>query len=316
MSKKRYKPPESTEELLRRYAAGERGFHKTDLSGANLSGANLSGANLAVTLFERTDFRGADLSSTRFDGAHLGGADLSDTKLRGACLGGANLGAANLQRADLANADLGSADLGSVDLRGADLGGATLSYTTLSNVDLLPFCDAEPPVKHHGPSTVDVRCIVTALRSPKLKAFLQRTGMPEVFVEYMIDCARTLDPQGVFRMLQSTFISYGGPDTAFAQQLNDALLRNGVATFFFAKDAIPGTMLHRLMRDGVNDHDRVILICSEASLHRTGVLNEIKQTLAREARDGGKEYLIPITQGLSRSYCCAPHRKLWSTTLA
>ena len=119
--------------------------------------------------------------------------------------------------------------------------------------------------------------------------------MPEVFVEYMIDCARTLDPKGVFRMLQSTFISYGGPDTAFAQQLNDALLKNGVTTFFFAKDAVPGKKLHRLMREGVNEHDRVILVCSQASLDRPGVLNEVTETLQREARDGGKEYLIPIT---------------------
>lgn len=101
--------------------------------------------------------------------------------------------------------------------------------------------------------------------------------------------------QGVFKMLQSTFISYGGPDTDFAQKLNDALRENGVTTFFFAKDAIPGVMLQRLMKEGVNQHDRVILVCSQASLERPGVLNGIAETLRREARDGGAEYLIPIT---------------------
>jgi len=45
----------------------------------------------------------------------------------------------------------------------------------------------------------------------------------------------------------------------------------------------------------VNEHDRVILVCSQASLDRPGVLNEITETLQREARDGGAEYLIPIT---------------------
>jgi hypothetical protein len=95
-------------------------------------------------------------------------------------------------------------------------------------------------------------------------------------------------------MMQTTFISYGGPDEAFAHQLHKALHANGVATFFFAEHAIPGKNLHRLMREGVNKHDRVILICSKASLDRPGVLNEIQETLAREARDGGAEYLIPI----------------------
>ena len=49
------------------------------------------------------------------------------------------------------------------------------------------------------------------------------------------------------------------------------------------------------MREGVNKYDRVILICSKGSLIRSGVLNEIEETLQREARDGGASYLIPIT---------------------
>ena len=95
-------------------------------------------------------------------------------------------------------------------------------------------------------------------------------------------------------MLQSTFISYGSPDEPFARELSQALHRNGVTTFFFAEHAVPGEKLHRMMRKGVNEHDRVILVCSRASLDRKGVLNEIEETLAREARDGGAAYLIPI----------------------
>jgi 2-iminobutanoate/2-iminopropanoate deaminase len=49
------------EELLKRYAVGERNFHEADLCWAILSGANLSGANLS--------------------GANLSGADLSDANL-------------------------------------------------------------------------------------------------------------------------------------------------------------------------------------------------------------------------------------------
>jgi hypothetical protein len=266
-----------------------------NLSGANLSGANLSGANLSSANLSSATLGDALLVSAKLHWARLIGADVSRANLVGADLSGANLVGAKLHWASLKSAGLGHASLEGADLGGADLGGAHVALTILLDLDLAPFCDASPAVVHRGPSTVDFRSIVKSLRSPSLKAFLQRIGMPEVFIEYMIDCARTLDPQGVFRMLQSTFISYGGPDTDFAQQLNDALLKNGVTTFFFAKDAIPGRKLHRLMREGVNDHDRVILVCSQASLDRPGVLNEITETLQREARDGGKEYLIPIT---------------------
>ena len=48
------------------------------------------------------------------------------------------------------------------------------------------------------------------------------------------------------------------------------------------------------MRKGVNGHDRVILICSKSSLERPGLLNELEETLKREARDGGRAYLIPV----------------------
>ena len=118
--------------------------------------------------------------------------------------------------------------------------------------------------------------------------------MPEVFVEYMVDSALSLKST-VFKMLRSTFISYGSPDEAFARKLYEALHRNGVTTFFFPEHAVPGEKLHRTMRTKVNELDRIVLVCSSGSLDRKGVLNEIEEALAREARDGGAAYLIPIT---------------------
>ena len=45
----------------------------------------------------------------------------------------------------------------------------------------------------------------------------------------------------------------------------------------------------------IAEFDRVIVVCSEHSLERPGVLYEIKQTLAREAAEGGSKLLIPLT---------------------
>ena len=52
--------------------------------------------------------------------------------------------------------------------------------------------------------------------------------------------------------------------------------------------------LHRVMSEGVNNHDRVLLICSKNSVNRYGVLNEIERMLEREAKEGGTEIIIPI----------------------
>lgn len=96
-------------------------------------------------------------------------------------------------------------------------------------------------------------------------------------------------------MSETVFLSYGGPDEPVVQQLNQALQERGVTTWFFPNDALPGQKLHRVMHDGVNKYDRVLLVCSSSSLSRPGVLNEIERVLEREAREGGSDRLIPIT---------------------
>jgi hypothetical protein len=87
---------------------------------------------------------------------------------------------------------------------------------------------------------------------------------------------------------KSVFMIYGGPDEEFASRLNQAIRDHGIETFFFPKQAIPGQKLHRLMSEELNRHDRAILVCSRNSLERAGVLNEIEEALAREAREGGE----------------------------
>jgi len=96
-------------------------------------------------------------------------------------------------------------------------------------------------------------------------------------------------------MHSSVFISYGGPDEEFARRINQYLVQHSVKTWFFPEDALSGQKLHRVMSDGVAKHDRVLLVCSEASLKRPGVLNELERVLEREAREGGSEILIPIS---------------------
>jgi uncharacterized protein YjbI with pentapeptide repeats len=264
-----------------------------DLGGADLRGAVLSATKLVDANLSRADLRGAvlrhaDLTNADLHDVNLADADLAGTHLRNATLIGASLRSAQLREADLRGANLAKADT-----EGALAGGAILGSTFLVDLDIAPFAEADPPVQHHQLSTVDFRAILRSVCSPNLKDFLQRTGMPAVFVEYDVACALALRTD-VFAILRSTFLSYGSPDESFARKLYEALHRSGVTTFFFAEHAVPGDKLHQMMRKGVNEHDRVILVCSRASLDRKGVLNEIEETLAREARDGGASYLIPI----------------------
>ena len=328
------KPPTTAAELVRRYNVDERAFQGADLQDVELHNANLvdaclMDANLRRANLRRANLQEADLTRANLQSACLVDACLVDANLVDACLVDANLRRANilganilganlqganlqgvsLQRAGLQGADLQGANLQGANLQGADLQGANLQganlqgalldhiilgNTHLVGFDLTPFCEAHFTTRHYSPSFVDPSTVLRSVHAPNLKYFLARAGVPEVFVEYMVDSARSLS-QDVFKMLRSTFISYGQPDEAFARKLYEALHRNGVVTFFFPEHAVPGEKLHRMMRTKVNEYDRILLVCSAAALVRNGVLNEIEETLTREARDGGAAYLIPIT---------------------
>jgi uncharacterized protein YjbI with pentapeptide repeats len=276
---KSHLPPSTVPDLLQRYERGDRDFRGAVLRGDTFAGYDLRGADLGEAVLGSACLDEADLR-----GANLTGANLNEASLRGTRLGGANLTRASLIRVILEAADL----------QGAVFNEASIGSTILIDTDISGLVDAVPPVTHMGASAVDFRCIIRSVRALNLRHFLLKTGMPEVFAEYDVSCAQSMSFNIMKRFLQSTFISYGAPDEGFARKLYEVLHKNGVTTFFFAEHAVPGQKLHRMMRDGINAHDRMILVCSRASLNRTGVQNEIEEILAREAREGGEALLIPV----------------------
>jgi uncharacterized protein YjbI with pentapeptide repeats len=120
---------ENRDEVLARYAAGERDFpgvviFDNYLVGEDLRDINMSGGNLRWTSFNNADLRVAILS----------GADLAFT-----CWF-----EADLRDADLSNARLENTNLQFADLRGADLSGASLARAHLTSIrrDGSPTFDA------------------------------------------------------------------------------------------------------------------------------------------------------------------------------
>jgi hypothetical protein len=263
--------------------------------GSDLTGSRFARANLTDSNFARATLTACDFSRARLDFCNLNLADCNGAKFTHASFRVARLWGTDLSNTLLTGTDFSGAALKSLLLTSARAAYVRLNDTVLSDLDLSVFVNARI-VKSRSPSDVDWSAVAQSLRLPykHLKSFLVRVGMPDSVAEWMIKGLRALDPADTFAMMQSTFISYGAPDETFATALRDELQKNGVKTFLFRDDAVPGQKLHRMMSDGVNRYDRVILVCSKASLNRPGVLNEIEETLQREARDGGAVYLIPI----------------------
>ncbi|MCC3416308.1 MULTISPECIES: pentapeptide repeat-containing protein [unclassified Microcoleus] len=110
-----------TQELLRRYAAGERRFegivlYRADLRGvdlhniimpnAHLANANLSGANLQESCLTNVNFRGTDLSGANLKNSCLDSADLSYANLKGANLLTLDMNGVNFTDANLLSAKI------------------------------------------------------------------------------------------------------------------------------------------------------------------------------------------------------------------
>ena len=124
------------DELLRRYAVGERFFINANLRCAKLSNIcleniDLSYAKLSLADLSSSNLSQANLTLAEMRSANLSCSNLSQAQFVKANLAGANLSEANLRGADLSYADLSNADLNGADLRGANLGRADLRKTCL-----------------------------------------------------------------------------------------------------------------------------------------------------------------------------------------
>jgi uncharacterized protein YjbI with pentapeptide repeats len=117
-----YLPPKSRDELLARYAAGERFFAGAELdsinTGVDLAGAMLDGADFSDSWFiasfrdaslKGAIFRRANVKTCDFSGADLTDADFRDapleaTKWSGAILSGCKFGNVNYYGANVSEA--------------------------------------------------------------------------------------------------------------------------------------------------------------------------------------------------------------------
>lgn len=289
---------ERGERLWLDISIGEADFWNCELDRAQfidvaLRGARFDEANLVQTDFSRCDLTGASFAGTPLQIAHLYGSDLSGARLVGTSLLGTKLENVNLSGADLTHADLVEAHLKDVDLDGTRIDAVVLGGTTFTDMDLAALC--EGGVVHQAPSYVDFRSVLRSYAHPGLKRFLVDCGVPPLVADYTIAAAEAEGEDTLRSLMRSTFISYGGPDEPFARRLYEELRAYGVVTYFFPESARLGERIGNEVRSRIQEHDRVILVCSEASLDRPGVRNEIQETFDREARDGGATYLIPIT---------------------
>ncbi len=338
-----YRPPTSAEELLERYARGERFFARADIAPVhlsprdwyrprpNLSGAKLAGSHLADAVLTDVDLSSADLSAAqltraKLDRSDLTGAHLKAAHLRGASLSFAVLANARLRSADLSDAWLTNTRLDRANLIGtvlvnarlseATLQGAHLGATVFAKADLAKARGLETAI-HHGPSFVDAE---TLLRSKDLPLeFLRGVGL----ADWQVEEAKLLQPdltpteisdimsrvvelRGAYPLqVRPVFISYTHADTEFVDILEAELNAVGIRFWRDIHDIEAGPLEPQVHRAM---EDRVaVIVLSNASTKSDWVEHEVKH--ARElAKTQGHYTLCPIALDDSWRRCVWPER--------
>jgi hypothetical protein len=267
----------------------EANLLEADLFGANLIEADLSRANLADATLAVADLTGAELVRANLSWANLSGTDLS-----GANLSGANLGGANLIRADLSEANLVGANLSGADLSGANLvranlyaavfNGTTLDQTSISRAlfwkTVVADCDLSEAlglesVHHHGPSTIGLDTIAKS-RGNVPESFLRGAGVSDTIITYW----RSLVAEPI--QFYTCFISYVSEDEAFANRLYADLQAAGVRCWYYPQSSVMGRRVWEDIDRAIRAYDKLVVICSRASVNSPAVLDEIERALNKE----------------------------------
>jgi uncharacterized protein YjbI with pentapeptide repeats len=248
----------------------------------DLHGRDLSGVSLRYGILRRFNFAGANLSGADLSFADLRASDLSHVNLRGARLRGADLRFADLQGADLSGSDLREALFSTANLCNSDFSDAKLGFCCFDNVGL---ADAKglATSHHYGPSSIGLDTLL--LSGPLPDAFLRGCGVPMTWRKQLKLMANP-EIDDFF----SAFISYSSRDSLNADEIYKYLSTSGVSCWQDKHELFPGDDLYPGIQRGILESDKLLLLCSEASLNgETGwwVDREITTALERE-RDRAK----------------------------
>lgn len=150
----------------------------------------------------------------------------------------------------------------------------------------LSQCLGLETIKHpHDSSTIGTDTLVRTLRgaggtfTDAQLVFFENAGVPGILLEHLPGLLQTEPLQ-----FYSCFISYGTGDEAFATALDSALRDNGIRCYKWNVDTPPGRELRQVIDQAIRTYEKLILVCSEHSLDRAAVHDEIERALRKEGR--------------------------------
>ena len=212
------------------------------------------------------------LVGAQLSGAKLGDAKLVNTDLTNAVMIGADLIRSNLSGATLQRTALFEATLFQTNLTNTRFDGAILGYTLFQECPTLHKAVGLANIHHFHPCTLD---------APTLRAniaFLPDTFLQGVgYTQEEIQNLRAVYSQAI--QFYSCFLSHTDQDAEFTDRLRSDLQAKNVTCWHYRYDIPIGSYWREEIGQAIKVYDKLVLVCSEHSLVRKGVVEEIIEAL-------------------------------------
>jgi hypothetical protein len=149
--------------------------------------------------------------------------------------------------------------------------------------------DGLTDVVHDGPSSVVGDTVIRSTRraggllTPELWNFFRGAGVPD----RLLNEAPTI---AMGQRYHSCFISYGQHDLEFAKKLTEDLRGRGVSCWLWETDKTVGQRIQGEIEKNLEEHEKVVVLCSMHSLLGNGIRREIDRQWAKDPNK-----LVPVS---------------------
>lgn len=263
----------------------------SEITNCSFVHSNLKNATVIFSKLNGSDFSDATLTGLKaiaadFSTAQLRNTNMSNSTLAACVFWGANLTNVNLTSSNLQNANFTDSILDNTDFKSASIGSTLFLRTSLNDALNLSSLFANEK------SIIDLETIIKS-RS-QLKTLISKIGIPMKSEDHVLDIFDSSISQ-----LYPVFLSHSSIDKPFASKVYNELSNQGCQIWYDEYQINPGDVIHKKIYHGIENFDKLLLICSENSLNSWWVNDEIEKILAKErqlTKKYGKQYnlLIPI----------------------
>ncbi|WP_166444515.1 toll/interleukin-1 receptor domain-containing protein [Dyadobacter bucti] len=128
----------------------------------------------------------------------------------------------------------------------------------------------------------------TCYASMDFQTILKSEQPSEDILSIYFNIVKGIDIKKIVKMMTTevpfytVFISYSLKDRSFAKRINDSLVRHGLTTFLWEKDAPAGQPLEEIMYSGVRTHGKLLFIASEHSIRSKACQFELTEGRKRQ----------------------------------